>query len=202
MKTNSLRKLLTAAFATAFLAGCGGGGGGGLSAPTPLTPVKTTGTESVSISVIIGGTTAGRGSSSGVRRAKFGSPSTNGIDFKVSAHGGNTIIGQSDTDISSGSAACNGQTGTPRTCTIQVPAPAGNDDFVATTYDGAPVNGSFASSHVLGIGRLTATINSGQANNLTLYISGVINTLGFLAPHASLPADGAVHTLGFVLNPS
>jgi len=166
-------------------------------------PAKPAGApESVTISVIIGGTTAGRGSSSGVRRPKFISPSTNGIDFKVYAHGGNTIIGQSDTDISSGSAACGGQTGTPRTCAIQVPAPAGNDDFVATTYDAAPVSGSFSSAHKLGIGLLTATIVSGQANNLTMYISGVINTLGFLAPHASLPADGAAHTLGFVLNPS
>ncbi len=203
MRTNSLRRLLTATFAAAFLAGCGGGGGGGLSAPTPVTPSKPAGAaESVQISVIVGGTTAGRGSSSGVRRPKFISPSTNGIDFKVYAHGGNTIIGQSDTDISSGSAACGGHTGTPRTCNIQVPAPAGNDDFNATTYDGAPVSGSFASSHVLGTGMLNATINSGQANNLTMYVSGVINTLGYLAPHASLPADGATHTLGFVLNPS
>jgi|GEM_PF-2116285 hypothetical protein len=199
---SSLRRLFAAAIAAAFLAGCGGGSGGALTTP-PGTPAKSPGAlESVSVSVIIGGTTAGRGSSSGVRRPKFVSPSTNGIDFKVYAHGGNTIIGQSDTDISSGSAACGGHTGTPRTCTIQVPAPAGNNDFVATTYDAAPVSGSFASAHALGTGTLTATINSGQANNLTLYISGIINTLGFLAPHASLPADGAVHTLGFVLNPS
>jgi hypothetical protein len=198
----SLRRLSAVALAAAFLAGCGGGGSGALTTP-PGTPAKLAGTpESVSISVIIGGTTAGRGSSSGVRRPKFISPSTNGIDFKVYAHGGNTIIGQSDTDISSGSPACGGQTGTPRTCTINVPAPAGNDDFVATTYDGVPVSGSFASSHALGIGTLTSSIVSGQANNLTMYISGVINTLGFLAPHASLPADGAAHTLGFVLNPS
>lgn len=197
-----MRRLLAVAIAAAFLGGCGGGGGAATT-PRTDTPAKSPGTlESVNVSVIIGGTTAGRGSQSGVRRPKFVSPSTNGIDFKVYAHGGNTIIGQSDTDISSGSAACNGQTGTPRTCTIQVPAPAGNDDFVATTYDGAPVSGSFAASHALGTGRLTASINSGQANNLTLYISGIINTLGFLAPHASLPADGATHTLGFVLNPS
>jgi hypothetical protein len=199
---SSLRRLLGAAVAAAFLAGCGGGGG---AATTPRTdaPVKAPGTpESVKISVIIGGTTAGRGSSSGVRRPKFVSPSTNGIDFKVYAHGGNTIIGQSDTDISSGSPACGGVTGTPRTCTINVPAPAGNDDFVATTYDGAPVSGSFASSHALGTGFLNATINSGQTNNLTMYLSGIVNTLGFLAPNASLPADGATHMLGFVLNPS
>ena len=203
MRMNSLRRLLAAAVAAAFLAGCGGGGGA-LSTPrTPDVPAKSAGApESVKITVIVGGTTAGRGSSSGVRRPKFISPSTNGIDFKVYAHGGNTIIGQSDTDISSGSAACGGQTGTPRTCSIQVPAPAGNDDFVATTYDAPPVSGSFAAAHALGSGFLNATINSGQANNLTMYISGIINTLGFLAPHASLPADGVAHTLGFVLNPS
>jgi hypothetical protein len=194
---------LAVAIAAAFLGGCGGGGGGAATTPRTDTPAKTAGSlESANVAVIVGGTTAGRGSSSGVRRPKFVSPSTNGIDFKVYAHGGNTIIGQSDTDISSGSAACGGQTGTPRTCFIQVPAPAGNDDFVATTYDGAPVSNSFASSHALGTGLLNATIVSGQANNLTLYLSGIINTLGFLAPHASLPADGAAHTLGFVLNPS
>ena len=198
-----MRKLLAVAIAAAFLGGCGGSGGA-LSTPRTDTPVtKAPGTpEAVNISVIVGGTTAGVGSSSGVRRPKFVSPSTNGIDFKVYAHGGNTIIGQSDTDISSGSAACGGQTGTPRTCSIQVPAPAGNDDFVATTYDAAPVSGSFSAAHALGIGRLTANIVSGQANNLTLYLSGIINALGFLASHASLPADGATHTLGFVLNPS
>ena len=202
MGMNSLRRLLGAAVAAAFLAGCGGGGGGALNAPPTSAPVKSGAPESVKITVVIGGTTAGRGSSSGVRRPRFISPSTNGIDFKVYAHGGNTIIGQSDTDISSGSAACGGQTGTPRTCTIQVPAPAGNDDFVATTYDAPPSGSSFAAAHVLGIGMLNASINSGQANTLTLYISGIINSLGFLAPHASLPADGATHTLGFVLNPS
>ena len=35
-----------------------------------------------------------------------------------------------------------------------------------------------------------------------MYLSGIVNTLGFLAPNASLPADGATHMLGFVLNPS
>jgi hypothetical protein len=198
-----MRKHLAAACAAfALLTGCGGGAG---TTPAPLqAPPAAPGNpgaspQSVRVSVVIGGRTTGQ---SNGRRPKFVSPSTNGIDIQVSAHGGNTIIGESKTDISSGSAACGGQTGTPRTCTIDVPAPAGNDDFVGTTYDAAPVSNSFSSAHVLGRGALTATIVSGASNPLTLYISGVITALGYLAPNASLPADGAVHNLGFVLNPS
>jgi hypothetical protein len=183
-----------------LLAGCGGGGGGSVSPQPGNLPPSSNAPESVSMTVILGGRSGPVTSS--VRRPKFVSPSTNGIDIKVYAHGGNTIIGESLTDISSGSAACGGQTGLPRTCTVAVPAPAGNDDFVATTYDAAPVSNSFAAAHVLGRGALTANIVSGANNQLALYISGVINALGFLAPHASLPADGANHTLGFVLNPA
>lgn len=156
--------------------------------------------QSVRVTIVLGG--GGSAGQSAVRRPKFVSPSTNGIDLKVYAHGGNTILGESETDISSGSPACGGRTGLPRTCVVQVPAPPGSDDFVATTYDAAPVSGSFAGAHVLGIGALTGTIVQGADNPFTLYISGVINALGFLSPHASLPADGSNHTLGFVLNPS
>ena len=190
-----------AAFTAAFvlLAGCGGGSGTALSPRAPDGP-STTPTSTAHVTIVLGGKSGTP--TAAVRRPKFISPSTNGIDIKVYAHGGNTIIGESMTDISSGSAACGGQTGLPRTCTIAVPAPPGNDDFVGTTYDAAPVSNSFAGAHVLGIGLLTTTITQGATNNLTLYISGVINALGFLAPHASLPADGASHTLGFVLNPA
>lgn len=185
----------------AFLAGCSGGGSAVSPGQSPAAVSSpTTGMQSVQVTVVLGGRS---GAVSGaVRRPKFISPSTNGIDFKVYAHGGNTILGESRTDISSGSAACGGHTGLPRTCTVSVPAPPGNDDFVATTYDAAPVSNSFAGAHVLGIGTLTATIVQATNNAFTIYISGVINSLGYLAPNASLPADGANHTLGFVLNPS
>lgn len=202
-KDDRLRKHLAAACAAfVLLAGCGGGAGttpAPVQAPPAAPGNPGTSPQTVRVAVVIGGRTTGQ---SNGRRPKFISPSTNGIDIQVYAHGGNTIIGESKTDISSGSAACGGQTGTPRTCTIDVPAPAGNDDFIGTTYDAAPVSNSFSSAHVLGRGTLTATIVSGANNQFTLYISGVITALGYLAPHASLPADGAVHTLGFVLNPS
>jgi hypothetical protein len=195
-----LRKDL-AAWTVVFvlLAGCGGGGGGSALAPQQADGSKAS-LQTVQATIVLGGKSGTP--SAAVRRPKFISPSTNGIDLRVYAHGGNTIIGESKTDISSGSAACGGQTGLPRTCTVQVAAPAGNDDFIPTTYDAAPVSNSFSSAHVLGRGALTATIVAGQDNTFTLFISGVINQLGFLAPHASLPADGSSHTLGFVLNPA
>jgi hypothetical protein len=154
------------------------------------------------MSIVIGGK-AGKATSALRKRPKFISPSTSGIDIKVYAHGGNTVIGEAITDISSGSAACGGQTGLPRTCTVNVPSPPGADDFKATTYDAAPVSGSFATAHALGSGSLTnVTIVAGAANPLTLYISGIISTFGYLAANASMPADGTTHFLGFVLNPS
>jgi hypothetical protein len=200
-RTSRVRSLLAASCAVLVaLAGCGGGAG---TAPAPQTgglrPV-TGGSETVSVTVVVGGRSGPV--TSGVRRPRFISPSTNGIDIKVYAHGGNTIIGESETNISSGSAACGGQTGLPRTCTVPVPATPGNDDFVATTYDAAPVSNSFSGAHVLGIAALNATITAGATNVFTLYVSGVVNSLGYLAPNASLPADGANHTLGFVLNPA
>jgi hypothetical protein len=195
-----VRTILAAAAAAAvLLAGCGGGGSALKPLPAPDT-TRLSGAQTATMTVIVGGRSGAVTSS--VKRPRFISPSTNGIDITVHAHGGVAVIGNSKTDISSGSAACGGQTGLPRTCTISVPAPAGNDDFVGTTYDTAPSGNSFGSGHVLGIGTLTASIVSGASNNFTLYISGVINALGFLAPNASLPADGATHTFGFILNPS
>jgi hypothetical protein len=187
----------TAAFV--LLAGCGRGSVTALS-PGPGDGGRNASSESTQVTIVLGGKSGTP--TAAVRRPKFISPSTNGIDLQVSAHGGNTIIGESRTDISSGSAACGGQTGLPRTCTVSVAAPPGTDDFVAATYDAAPVSNSFSSAHVLGRGTLTATIVAGQSNALALYVSGLINQLGFLAPHASLPADGSTHTLGFVLNPA
>ena len=191
--------------AALLLAGCGGGGTAlapGLPAnvPTGSPSNPPAATQSVRVALVLGGRSGPV--TSAVRRPKFISPSTNGIDIKVYAHGGNTILGESKTDISSGSAACGGQTGLPRTCIVQVPAPPGTDDFVATTYDAAPVSNSFSAAHVLGIGNFTMSVQAGGANSASFYVSGVVNSLGYLAPNASLPADGSAHTLGFVLNPS
>ncbi len=198
-----MRSFLAAAcFAAVLLAGCGGRTAA-LAPEAPLgtgpTGAPVNGSQSVRVTLVLGGK-SGRVSSA-VRRPRFVSPSTMGFDLKVFAHGGNTIIGESETDISSGSPACGGQTGLPRTCTISVAAPPGDDDFVGTT-NRKPVNNSFASGHRLGFGTLTATIVAGANNGFTLFLSGVINSLGFLAPNASLAADGVTNTFGFVLNPS
>ncbi len=201
-----MRTFLPAACAAALLlAGCGGGAGAlrppaGPVVQNPANPPSAGAPQSVTMTVVLGGRSGAVAGN--VRRPKFVSPSTNGIDIKVYAHGGNTVLGESETDISSGSAACGGHTGLPRTCTVSVPAPPGSDDFVGTTYDAAPSGGSFSGAHVLGIGAITATINQGQANGFALYISGVINSLGYLPSNASLPADGSAHTLGFILNPA
>ncbi len=197
-----MRRSAAAICAALVLSGCGTSTwtAPGISSAVPPAGSKT---QSVAVSVVIGGHAGKPSAAIRARRPRFISPSTNGIDIKVYAHGGNTVIGEAITDISSGSAACGGTTGLPRTCTVQVPSPPGADDFKATTYDAAPVGNSFSAAHALGVGALSnVTITQGASNPLVLYISGLVASLGYLAANASMPADGTTHTFGFVLNPA
>ncbi|HTA39557.1 MAG TPA: hypothetical protein VK760_10785, partial [Candidatus Acidoferrales bacterium] len=139
------------------------------------------------------------------KRAHFISRSTDGVLARVYAHDDPQhlhLLGRSATDVSSGSAACGGQTGYPRSCTVSVPAPAGDDDFAFTTYDAPPNNGQFPSTaHVLGLGALTQRIVADRNNGLAIYIGGVIASIGGAPAFASLAGDGKYQRFGFVLQP-
>ena len=139
------------------------------------------------------------------KRGHFISRSTEGVLARVYAHDDPQhlhLLGRSATDVSSGSAACGGRTGYPRSCSVSVPAPAGNDDFAFTTYDAPPSGGAFPSTaHVLGLGALTQRIVAYKANGLAIYIGGVIASIGGPPAFASLAADGKHQSYGFVLQP-
>jgi hypothetical protein len=154
--------------------------------------------QTLHMTVVLGGKSGTP--SSAVRRPRFVSPSTKGIDIKVYAQSGTTVLSEAQIDIS-GPPACSSAS-LPRTCAIAVSAPAGMVDVVSTTYDAPPVAGSFAGAHVLATGKLTANVSMNSLNGVSLYLSGVIDTLGYLAPNESVPADGATHVVGFVLNPA
>jgi hypothetical protein len=71
-----------------------------------------------------------------------------------------TPVYQKTVDVSTASSLCSSQAGGGRTCTISIAAPTGTDDFLAATYDLAPVSGAItAAAHGLGVG-LTASILS------------------------------------------
>jgi virginiamycin B lyase len=139
------------------------------------------------------------------KHPKFISPATDGVLSRVYAQsdpGRTHLLGESAIDVASGSAACGGQTGYPRTCTVTIPAPPGADTFVFTTYDASPQSGKFpAGAHILGEGSLEQTIVEDQPNTLAIYISGVIDAIGGVPAFTSFAGDGTVQTYGFVLQP-
>ena len=127
---------------------------------------------------------------SAARTRNFVSPSTAGVLAQVYAHSDAAhanLLAESATDISSGSAACGGTTGTPRTCTYSIPAPPGDDDFVITTYDAPPVAGSFSTANQLAAGVVSGqTIVQGASNTLNVTLGGIIASLGIIMSPASL----------------
>jgi virginiamycin B lyase len=139
------------------------------------------------------------------KHAKFISPATDGVLSQVYAQsdpGRQHLLGESAIDVSSGSAACGGQTGYPRTCTVTIPAPPGADTFVFTTYDAIPQAGKFpTTAHALGVGSLAQTIVEDQPNTLAIYISGVIDAIRGVPAFTSFAGNGSVQTYGFVLQP-
>lgn len=124
------------------------------------------------------------------RKRDFVSPSTSGVLAQVYAHSDVThanLLAESATDISSGSAACGGTTGTPRTCTFAIPAPPGDDDFVITTYDAPPVAGSFSTANQLGTGLVSGqTIAQGTSNTINVTVGGIIASIGIVMNPAAL----------------
>ncbi len=207
MINDMLRRVMVGAvLAVVALAGCSGGTNG--VAPTLPVSGPPTGSlpQSATVRLVFGG---GNSAPAGAgRRPEFVSPSTEGVLAQVFLHGSTIVIASSATDVSPGSGACGGSSSANRACTIIVPAPTGADDFAFTTYDAAPsvsgVAGSFPpSAHVLGTGTLqNQQIASGPNNTLTLYISGVIANIGSATTYVSIPADGAAHTFGFIVDPT
>lgn len=117
------------------------------------------------------------------------------------------LIASSVTDVSSGSSACSGATGFPRSCSaaIALPPTIGvNDDVVVSGYDTAPSGGVIPSTaHVLGIGSLSnQAIVAGRSNTLQVYLDGVIAGLSGQAGFVSIPADGSAHAVSLVIDPS
>ncbi|MBV8722534.1 MAG: hypothetical protein JO277_10305, partial [Candidatus Eremiobacteraeota bacterium] len=143
------------------------------------------------------------------RGPEFVSPSSNGLLAQVYRHGAAhtpaNVIAQSATDISSGSPACGGQTGFPRTCTAKLnlpPTGTTTDDLVAMTYDAAPSGGGFTGAHLLGIGQLlNQAIVAGTKNQKTIFLGGVVASLGGNPATIVLTANGSAQQVAIVIDP-
>lgn len=184
-----------------LLAGCTG-------LPVHSLPTVTSGVPGTNIvmRMVIAGPHRLRGHKRG---ARFVSPSTNGVLLDVyphqKPHTPANLIVQVAVDVASGSPACGGKTGFPRTCTAAFDAPptrATPDDFVVSTYDAIPSSGRFSSAHLLGYGTLTSQkVRAGHKNSYTVFLGGVIDGLSGTASDVSLAADGTAHTLGIAIDP-
>jgi streptogramin lyase len=170
------RRALAATAACVLLAACGGSAGSTGAAPSAQHGSSTL--QGVSIRVTVPAAIARTAATK--RTPKFVSPATNGVLVNVYAAtdtNHQSVLGSSATDVSSGSAACGGTTGTPRTCTIPIPAPPGSDSFVFTSYDAPPSGGSFSGAKALGAGLVTQTIGQGQSNVVNVTLGGIVSAV-------------------------
>jgi hypothetical protein len=155
-------------------------GGGATSGAQPLQATGSSAQGRTTISILIPPAASGA-SASAARRPQFVSPSTNGASIVAytsprSAHP--TPLATAIVDLSAGSSACTTTSGGARACTASVGLLGGTDDFTFTTYDRAPVAGSFAGANVLGSATLRATvIASGVANTVNVALGGVVATI-------------------------
>jgi virginiamycin B lyase len=188
----------------ALLAACSGGGGSSAPAALPTAapaPTAASAVATATLKILVPAPPA----HSSQRHPKFVASSTAGLLAQVYAHSDAAhahLLDQLAVDISSGSAACGGTTGTPRTCSVQAPAPPGNDDIVITTFDAPPVAGSFTGAHQLAAALVSAqTIVQGTANSISFVLGGVIGSIGVtIAPtviHGTMPSAFNVAVTAF-----
>jgi virginiamycin B lyase len=212
--TSSATRVFAFALA-ASLAACGGRSG----YPTTLVPAAAPATNVArfahhrgkvlaTLRLVIGGLHRIRMHPS-KRAPRFVSASTNGALAQVYPHGAArtpaNLLAQVATDVSSGSKACGGKTGYPRTCTASLFAPPARAlDIVISSYDQAPASGTIpGTAHLLGLGELdNEVLSAGKSNALSVFLGGVVDSLSGNPAFVSVPADNAVHDVAVAIDPA
>ncbi|HEY1728916.1 MAG TPA: hypothetical protein VGG22_11115 [Candidatus Baltobacteraceae bacterium] len=167
---------------------------GGVHGSVPASIYASTATIRVSVPA------SGSSTNARLRRAMDIASSTMGLSVDVYAHGDRaTILASTTADISSSSPQCTANSGGGRSCTVSLTVPAGNDDFVFTTYDATPIAGSFAGAQQLGYGLDSVTVVYGSPATIGVTLSSVLASVALTvtpaALHLLIPATA---TLGVV----
>jgi hypothetical protein len=180
------------------LAGCGGGSGTA-AAPKGMTQVSVT----LKLDAGTKASSAQRAGKAGSRLPRYVSPATNGLEITVYPTG--TTPPSSPTvfaDVSATSSNCNA-TPNPdgsRTCTVTLPAPAGNDDFLVTATDQTPQSSS-APGKSLSTGTVhNVTVTAGQSTVVNVTLDGIVAAISPQPPVLSTAADGKTHTFALGVN--
>jgi virginiamycin B lyase len=182
-------RLLRGCFALAAciaLAACGGGALPGTTPNAVAPPPQRAKTIRVRMHVRI--PRMPRGTRGRKRRPFFVAASVQGIGIAVYPHGNRTTpLGTANADVSPSSPLCQASAG-GRDCTVPIPAPPGNDDFVVTAYDAPPSGGSFSSAKKLATGESTTLIAKGKSNAVTITLGGIVAGIAVSPPLLSVRA--------------
>jgi streptogramin lyase len=150
-----------------FVSACGGGGGGGgsvpsgpVATPTP-SPVPTATPPSTALFTLTPDSTSSITGS--LRRPRYVSPNTSSIAIVVNGAGSATILNLHDP------AHCDAA----GKCSISLNAPAGNDTFLVSAYDG--VNGA---GNLLSRATVQATIAPNGSSTVSAVLNGVVASIG------------------------
>ncbi len=186
------------------LTACGAGRSGTPLAPLPSPHASGKGKARV---VVLIASEADRAAARAAEPAKsrtrmWVSPSSMGLEVQDGPHGSPPT----DTevfDISSGGPNCTATS--PRSCTLYMNPPVGNDDFTITTYDQKPVGGTIPSTaKVLGeTATVAQTITLDTLNTLNFYVGAVLAGVSYSGglSYESLPANGSAQTMAMDLIP-
>ena len=177
--------LLGAASLAIAAIGCGSSGHAGapVSLPHPQPSTSPTGGGKGNAVFVIKIPRPHRGAARllGHVHKRYVSASTKSIS--IAANGGAPLIA----DVTPNSPGCtNGQNG-PVTCTIAAPEPVGADTFVFVTYDQLGGAGNALSGATV-----QTTIVAGQANDVSVTLSGIVASLALALNPANPPQGNAM----------
>lgn len=182
------RAILTSAplVALAAVVACGGGGGGG-QANLPVAAKQSQAVFTVTVP-------SATGTSSTQRSPKFVSPNTQSITIALasttltSTSGGAGVL--ITANLTPTSPNCTPAAGSvPLTCTIGVNAPAGNDTFALTMYQGLNGTGNVLSSAIV-----SAQISATETTTVPVTLSGVISSVDVTVTNGNNVVPGGFAT--------
>jgi hypothetical protein len=193
----TLRGVLSAGLTACLLAACGGGGGGGgvspagsgggngIAAPAATaTPAASAGTLSITIVVPANTTT-----SATTRTPKYVSPSTQSVSISLS--GGTTPLAVAN--LSASTPGCTAVTA-GLSCTLTATAPAGNDTFVVTAYDGTNGTGNRLST-----ASVASAVTANATTRLPLTLNGIVATVVVTLGSTSPVAAGVAASVSVIV---
>jgi hypothetical protein len=201
IKVRNLIALGTVVFVGA-LAACGGGGGGGSSVPGASTGTGTGTTNTGGGGITLGANQAvaqfsitvpassGSGSSS-ARRAQTIAAGTASITLQLLQNNGNAVsppVTQGPFNLTAGAPGCSGASVSPVTCTFQIAAPAGNDVYLATTFN--------SSGTALGSGAVALDVVLNTTNTANLTLTGPVQSVLVVSNNAAF-SDSLWNGVGY-----